>query len=157
MPYCASLKCWDTCRIRYVSLKSTLRPPHTAQTSSCLLQPLCCLSSEPFGTKVVLNTQLRCSASSTVACGSSVKDAGPEVYARNSLYFQTISDKNSCILNMQQGITKRTQINLSWTDIITASLMSVLQNMKTRNEGTECVENQCAHSILPLPHTQLIR
>ena len=54
------------------------------------------------------------------------KDTGLEVYARNSLYFRskrnlTISDKNSCILNMQWGITKRTQINLSWTDIITES------------------------------------
>ena len=43
---------------------------------------------------------------------------------------------------MQRGITKRTQINLSWTDIITASLMLVLQNMKTRNDGAECIENQ---------------
>ena len=49
------------------------------------------------------------------------KDAGGEVYACNSLYFRsrrnlTISDKNSCILNMQPGITQRTQINSSWTD-----------------------------------------
>ena len=45
--------------------------------------------------------------------GSSVKDAGLDVYARNCLYFRskwnlTISDKNSCILNMQRGITKQT-------------------------------------------------
>ena len=39
---------------------------------------------------------------------------------------------------------------------ITASLVPVFQNMKTRNDGTECVENQSAHSILPLPHTALI-
>ena len=58
---------------------------------------------------------------------------------------------------MQRGITKRTQINSSWTGIITASLMLVLQNTKTRNDGTEWVENQCAHSIPPLPHTQLIQ
>ena len=81
------------------------------------------------------------------AGGSSVKNAGLEVYARNSPYFRskrnlTISDKNSCILNMQRGITKWTQINSSWTDIITASLVPVLQSMKTRNDGTECVENQ---------------
>ena len=45
------------------------------------------------------------------AGGSGVKDAGLEVYERNSLYFRskrdlTISDENSCILNMQRGITK---------------------------------------------------
>ena len=56
--------------------------------------------------------------------------------ARNSLYFQskrnlTISDKNSCKLNMQQGITKWTQINSSRTDI-TTSLVPVLQNIKNR-------------------------
>ena len=56
---------------------------------------------------------------------------------------------------MQRGITKRTQINSSWTDI-TTSLVPVLQNMKTGKDGMECVENQCAHSIPPLPHTALI-
>ena len=99
-----------------------------------------------------------------LAGGTSVvykKDAGRELYARNSLYFWlkrnlTISDKNSCILNMQRGITKRTQINLSWTDI-TACLVPVLQNMKTRNDGTDCIEKQRTHSICPLPHTALIR
>ena len=49
----------------------------------------------------------------------------------------------SCILNMKRGITKRTQINSSWTDI-TASLMPVLQNMKT-SDGTECIEKQSAN------------
>ena len=68
----------------------------------------------------------------------------------------TISDKNSR-LNIQQGITKQTQINLSWTDIITTSLMPALQNMKTRNDRTERVENQSTQSIPPLPHTVLIR
>ena len=57
---------------------------------------------------------------------------------------------------MQQGITKLTQINSSWTDI-TTSLVPVLQNMKTGNDGTECIEKQSAHSIPPLPHTVLIR
>ena len=84
------------------------------------------------------------------------KYAGRELYACNSLYFWskrnlTISDKNSCILNMQRGITKRTQINSSWTGI-TASLVSVLQNMKTGNDGTECIEKQSRQSILP-PNT----
>ena len=146
-------------------------PPHTAQTSNCLIRPICCLSSDPFGTKVALNTPLRCSASSTAACTFCAyascnkpmalvfKDAGLEVYARNSLYFQskrnvTISDKNSCILNTQRGITKRTQMNSSWMDIITAGVMSVLQSMKTRNDVTECGENQSAHSILPLPQSE---
>ena len=69
---------------------------------------------------------------------------------------ETISDKNSCILNMQQGINKQTQINSSWTDI-TASLVPALQNMKTGNDGEECVENQSAHSITLLPHAILIR
>ena len=53
----------------------------------------------------------------------------------------TISEKNSGILNTQRGITKRTQINLSWMDI-TASLVPVLQTMKTGNDGTECTEKQ---------------
>ena len=53
---------------------------------------------------------------------------------------------------MQQGITKRTQINSSLTDIKT-SLMPGLHSM---NDGTECVENQSAHSIPPLPHIALI-
>ena len=57
---------------------------------------------------------------------------------------------------MQQDITKQTQINSSWTDV-TASLMPVLQNMKTGNDGMECIENQSAYSILPLPHIALIR
>ena len=57
---------------------------------------------------------------------------------------------------MQWGITKWTQINSSWKDI-TASLVPVLQNMKTVNDGTECIEKQSAHSIPPLPHTALIR
>ena len=105
--------------------------------------------------------------SSVYACAGynkrvALKGAGWEVYLCNSLYFQskrnlTISDKNSSILNMQRGITKRTQINTSWTDIITTSLMPVLPNMKTRNDRMECVENQSAHSIPPLSHTVLIR
>ena len=83
-----------------------------------------------------------------------------EAYARNSLYFRskrnlTISEKNSCILNMQWGITKWTQINLSWTDI-TTSLVPVLQSITMRNDRMECIENQCAHSISPLPHIALI-
>ena len=56
---------------------------------------------------------------------------------------------------MQQGITKLTQINLSWTDQ-TTDLVPVLQNMKTGNDGTECKEKQNAHSILPLPQIALI-
>ena len=58
---------------------------------------------------------------------------------------------------MQRGITKRTQINSSWMDIITASLMPVLQNMKMGNDGKECIEKQSAHSIPPLPLAALIR
>ena len=55
-----------------------------------------------------------------------------EAYARNCLYFRskwnwTISDKNSCILNMQWGITKGTQITSSWTDM-TISLVPGLQS-----------------------------
>ena len=57
----------------------------------------------------------------------------------------TISDKHSCILIMQWCITKRTQINLSWMDI--TILVPVLQNMKTGNDVTECIEKQSAHSI----------
>ena len=71
------------------------------------------------------------------AGGFSVKEAGLEVYARNSLYFRskqnlTISAKNSCILNMQRGITKRTQIHSCWTHIITAGFMTVLQNNENK-------------------------
>ena len=57
---------------------------------------------------------------------------------------------------MQQGITKPTQINSSWTDIAT-SLVPVLQKMKTENDRMECIEKQSAHRILSLPHTALIR
>ena len=39
---------------------------------------------------------------------------------------------------MQRGITKRTQINPSWTDITTS--------MKTGNDGTECTEKQSWHT-----------
>ena len=54
---------------------------------------------------------------------------------------------------MQWGITKRTQINSSWMDI-TASLVQGLQNVKTGNDGMECIEKQSAHSICPshTPH-----
>ena len=81
-----------------------------------------------------------------------------EANAHNSLYFQskqnlTISGKNSCILNMQRGITRRTQINWSWMDI-TTSLVLVLQSMKTGNDGTGCIEKQSACSIPP-SHTSL--
>ena len=34
--------------------------------------------------------------------------------------------------------------------------MPGLQNMKTRNDRTECVENQCAHSNPPTHHTDLL-
>ena len=34
--------------------------------------------------------------------------------------------------------------------------MPGLQNMKTRNDTTECVENQCAHSNPPTHHTDLL-
>ena len=59
---------------------------------------------------------------------------------------------------MQRGITKWTQISSSWTDIA-ASLVpaTLLQNMKTGNDGTECIEKKSAHSIPPLQHTALIR
>ena len=42
---------------------------------------------------------------------------------------------------------------------IAASLVPVtlLQNMKTGNDGTEYIEKQSAHSMPPLPHTLLIR
>ena len=54
---------------------------------------------------------------------------------------------------MQWGITKRTQINSSWMDI-TACLVQGLQNVKTGNDGMECIEKQSAHSICPshTPH-----
>ena len=38
---------------------------------------------------------------------------------------------------MQRGITKQTQINSSWTDIITASLMWVLQMKLHKQEMME--------------------
>ena len=57
---------------------------------------------------------------------------------------------------MQQGITKQTQINSSWMDI-TASLVPVLQNMKTRNDGTDCLEKQRVFRPSHTPHTALIR
>ena len=75
-----------------------------------------------FRRKVALNTLLRRPASFTVACTFCAcarcykrvalvykKDAGQEIYGRNSLYFWskwnlTISDKNSCILNMQRPL-----------------------------------------------------
>ena len=44
---------------------------------------------------------------------------------------ETISDKNS-ILNMQRGITKWTQINLSWTDI------TVMLVKSTAKQDTVC-------------------
>ena len=74
--------------------------------------------------------------------------ASYEAYARNSLYFWSkcnlsISDKNSCILNVKRGITKQTQINSPWTDI-TTSLVPVLQSMKTGNDRMECIEKQSA-------------
>ena len=50
-----------------------------------------------------------------------------------------------------------TRINLIIFDKMTTRLMPVLHKMKTKNDGTECVENQCTHSIPPLPHTALIR
>ena len=46
-------------------------------------------------------------------------------------------------------------MNSSWMNI-TASLMPVLQNMKTENDRIECIEKQSAHSIPPLQHTPLI-
>ena len=153
--------------------------PHTSPRlkPTAFIWPLRCLLSGPFCRKIALNTPLQLAANSTVACTFCtcarcnkqvalvlcIKDAGREVYARNCLYFRskrnlTISDKNSCILNMQRGITKQTQINLSWTDIA-ASLVPVtlLQNMKTGNDRTECIEKQSSHSFPPLPHTVLIR
>ena len=58
---------------------------------------------------------------------------------------------------MQQGITKLTQINSSWTDI-TTSLVPILQNMKTGNDGTECIEKTKrtqSQLIVLLCHEQL--
>ena len=132
------------------SVKAPTHCPDSNQQPTAFIRPLCCLLFDPFGRKVALNTPLRRAVSSTAVCTFCActrcnkrvvlvykKDAGWEIYARNSLYFRsnrnlTMSDKNSCILNMQRGITKRTQINSSWTDI-TASLVPVLQNMKWRN------------------------
>ena len=56
---------------------------------------------------------------------------------------------------MQQGITKLTQINSSWTDI-TTSLVPVLQNMKTGNDGMECIEKQrtAIRMAIQLAHNQ---
>ena len=53
---------------------------------------------------------------------------------------------------MQRGITNWTQINSSWMDIVTASLMPVLQNMKTRNDETVCIETN-AHTVFCPSHT----
>ena len=60
----------------------------------------------------------------------------------------------SCILNMQQALpNKHTLILPGRTQQL---VLPVIQNMKTGNDGTDCIEKQSAHSILPLPHTALI-
>ena len=51
---------------------------------------------------------------------------------------------------MQRVITKQTLINSSWEDI-TASLVPILQNMKTRHGGMECLEK--AHTVFRPSHT----
>ena len=156
----------STCLLHH---KAPTHRPDSNQQPTAFIRPLCCLLSDPFGRKVALNTPLRRAANSTVACtlcacarcNKQVAlvykiDAGWEVYA-HSLYFRsklnlTVSDKNSCIQNMQWDITKQTLLGVSWTDM-TASLVRVLQNMKTGNDGTECAEKQSTHSIPPLQHT----
>ena len=49
-------------------LKAPITPPRLNQQPTAFIRPLCCLSSNPFGRKVALNTPLRHAASSTVAC-----------------------------------------------------------------------------------------
>ena len=55
------------------------------------------------------------------------------------LYFRskrnlTISDRNSCILNMKWGITKRTQINSYWTDTTLATPASTESHRRIRHQ-----------------------
>ena len=76
----------------------SLSPTHTVQTSNCLIRPLCCFLSDPFGRKVALNTPLRRAASSTVACTFcacarcnkwvALVWVVNKAYARDSLYFR---------------------------------------------------------------------
>ena len=68
----------------------------------------------------------------------------------------TISDKNSCILNMQWGITKQTQINSSWTDIAASPVPVTLLPNINREWWNRVHRKQSTHSIPPLPHTTLI-
>ena len=150
----------------------TIRPPHHPDVQlpyPTTFRPLHRLLSDPLH----WNTPLRRAAYCTVACTFCTcarcnKRVALVLWVVNERFMHAtlftfnqnetwlFQKKNSCILNMQQGITKRTQINSSWMDTIT-SLVPVLQNMKTGNDGTECIEKQCAHNILPLPHTALIR
>ena len=140
--------------------KAPTHRPDSNQHPTAFIRPLCCLWPVRQKSCIEHTASTCCQLHSSNKWVVLVykKDTGQEVYAHNSRSKQnlTISNKNSCILNMQPGITKQTQINSSWLDI-TASLVPVLQNMKTGNDGTECVEKQSAHSIPPFPHTVLIR
>ena len=49
-------------------LKAPTHQPDVQLPYPTTLRPLCCLSSDPFGRKLALNTPIRRAASSTVAC-----------------------------------------------------------------------------------------
>ena len=126
-------------------LSSVLRPPHTAQTQTNSQLPLSDHSVASCPQYCVCSALAQVAISGWCWCIKKTLDERFMHVKTELKYFR----QNSCILNMQQGITKWTQINPSWTDMITTSLVPVLQNMKTGNDGTECLEKQSAHSIPP--------
>ena len=120
--------------------------------------------SDPFSRKIALNTPLRRAANSTVACmfracmGCNKRVAW--VYKKTlttavctELSLLSIKTKLNYFRQKQLHAVRHYQMNTkqsSWM-YITASLMLVLQNMKT-NDGTECIEKQSTHSVPPLTH-----
>ena len=59
--------------LRVVIFKAPTHSPDVQLPYPTTLRPLCCLLSDPFGTKVTLNTPLRRAAFSTVACTSEMQ------------------------------------------------------------------------------------
>ena len=97
-------------------IKAPTHRPDSNQQPTAFVQSLCCLSSDPFGRRVALNTTST-AANHTVVCT-----------------FWTCARLGS------------------------ASLMPVIQNMRTGNDRTQCIEKhsahrrvQRAHRIPPLP------
>ena len=144
----------DSHRAKHLCLKAPTHRPDSNQQPTAVVRPLCCLSSDPFSWKAALNTLLRRAASSTVACMFCActrcnkrvalvykKDTGREAYAHNSPYFWskwnfTISDKKSCILNMQRGITKQTANLLR---------LCMLNRSRQRPHGSESFQCSWTH------------